>query len=52
MSKSIKLTLEDCKKEIARIELAIEKTESNHLRRDYGKYLGRLKKHKERLEKT
>ena len=37
-------TIADYQKEIARVEGAINKTESEHLKRDYGKYLRRLKK--------
>lgn len=32
----------DLLKEIERVQAAIEKTDSEHLRRDYGKYLKRL----------
>ena len=35
-------TLADYQQEIARVQAAIDKTESEHLRRDYGKYLKRL----------
>lgn len=37
-------TLSDYKTEIERVEKAIERTDSEHLKRDYGKYLKRLKK--------
>lgn len=35
-------TLSDYQKEIARVQSAIDSTESEYLRRDYGKYLKRL----------
>jgi hypothetical protein len=38
------LTLIEIKKEINRVEMALEKTKSNNLRRDYGKYLNKLKR--------
>lgn len=37
-------TLSDYQKEIGRVEAAIDKTDSEHLKRDYGKYLKRLKR--------
>lgn len=37
-------TLSEYKQEIDRVEAAIEKTDSKHLRRDYSKYLQRLKR--------
>ena len=37
-------TLSDYKAEIERVEAAIETTESEYLKRDYRKYLKRLKK--------
>ena len=37
-------TLSDYQKEIARVQSAIDSTESEYLRRDYGKYLKRLKR--------
>lgn len=36
-------TLSEYEKEIARVEKAIERTQSEHLKRDYTKYLRRLK---------
>ena len=35
-------TLADYQQEIARVQAALDKTESEHLRRDYSKYLKRL----------
>ena len=37
-------TLSDYQKEIARVQAAINSTDSEFLRRDYGKYLKRLKR--------
>ena len=37
------MTLLEIKKEIKRVEMALEKTNSEKLQRDYGKYLKRLK---------
>ena len=37
-------TVNDYMQEIDRVEAAMEKTDSDHLRRDYEKYLKRLKK--------
>lgn len=37
------MSISELRKEIARVEAAIAKTDSEHLRRDYGKYLRRLK---------
>ena len=36
-------TAADYQREIDRVQAAIDKTDSEHLRRDYGKYLKRLK---------
>ena len=38
------MTLLEIKKEIKRVEMALEKTNSEKLQRDYGKYLKRLKR--------
>jgi hypothetical protein len=38
------LTLIEIKKEISRVEMALEKTKSEKLKRDYGKYLNKLKR--------
>ena len=35
-------TLNEIKREIARVQAALAKTQSNHLKRDYTKYLKRL----------
>ena len=37
-------TVEEYKKEIARVRAAMDKTDSAYLRRDYGKYIKRLEK--------
>ena len=37
------ITVEDYRREIERVEDALEKTESHFQRRDYGKYLKRLR---------
>ena len=37
-------TLADYQKEIERVQAAIDSTDSEFLKRDYGKYLKRLKK--------
>ena len=37
-------TLTDYQKEIERVQQAINNTDSEYLKRDYGKYLNRLKK--------
>ena len=37
------VTVEDYRVEIARVEKAIEKTTSKYIKRDYGKYLKRLR---------
>ena len=42
-------TEEEYKKEIARVQAAIDSTNSDFLRRDYGKYKKRLEKEMRRL---
>lgn len=37
-------TLSDYQTEIERVEAAIDKTDSEYLKRDYGRYLKRLKR--------
>lgn len=37
-------TVEEYEKEIARVQAAMDKTDSEFLRRDYGKYMKRLQK--------
>ena len=44
-------TVEEYKKEIARVQAAIDSTWSEFLRRDYGKYMKKLKKEIRRLGK-
>lgn len=44
-------TLAEYQREINRVQTALEKTDSDHLRRDYGKYLKRLQKEARRMAK-
>lgn len=41
----------DIEKEIARVQAAIDSTDSDFLRRDYGKYLKRLERQARQLRK-
>lgn len=42
-------TIADYQKEIERVQKAIDSTDSEYLRRDYGKYLKRLKRQIKRV---
>lgn len=38
------MTMQEIKQEIARVQVALANTQSEHLKRDYAKYLKRLQK--------
>lgn len=44
------MTVEEIDSEIRRVKMALEKTNSSHLRSDYGKYLKKLYQVRRRLK--